>query len=563
MILAFVMILSVFCVVPVSANVIDAPYCFYDFETGTEKPAPASNTTVEIVSDAAYGGSLKGLKITENADKIQSDFAFPAFEIKAYDKVTFTFKYKLATALKADNAEFALMIYDGAKYHTNVFKIAQPADTENWYTATLTANDFENTFTPGAISLRFGTTDAYMMAADEGAKTIYFDDICITREQPTSVLYDFEDNAVPAKLTNSSGWTLSVVNDPLDSNNKVLQHTSGGNPTFRDELTVKAPWTKADSEKMTISLKLFVKEISASAAASLKLRFKIRNTASGYAVGFQDIAFDKTNTSTWQTISTTVTNANPGPDVFDNCTIEINETGGTGSVFLFDDIKYEFERKSYAIPSVADDVTALAQTNGTVVLFDYAYQEKATANPTGTDVSVYKLLTANGGVVNSGKIASGILIPDTYRNESLILEIIPVSSTGIFGDSVVINNISEEYDIDLQESDITFTSDGVKAEVRFEHLYSGGTTANALFIVCAYDANGALIDYGVASIVCAPGAVADADLVADGVQNPEATVTAANIDSAKAFLWNCEETPTDVFNTTMIQLCESVSAQKN
>ncbi len=441
--LAFVVMLSVFCIAPVSANVIESPYIFYDFENGTEKPAPASKTTVEIVDDAAFGGSSKSLKITENADKSQSDFAFPGFEIKAGDKVTLTFKYKLDTALNADNAEFALMIYEaGVKYHTNVFKIAQPADTENWYTATLTANDFESTFTPGSISLRFGTMGSTMIAADEGAKTIYFDDICITREQPTSVLYDFEDNTIPANLTNSTGWTISVVDDPVaGSNNKVLQHTCGGNATLRDELVVKAPWTKADSEKLTISLKLFVKELSASAGDSLQLRFKIRNDASSsaYATGFQNINIDKTNTSTWQTISTTVTNANAGPEVFDNCTLEINYTGGAGSVFLFDDIKYEFERKSYDIPSVADGVTASALADGTVILSGYSYQSRATANPAGTDMSVYKLLTANGGVVNSGRIATGIQIPAAYRESELRLEIVPVSSVGFFGTPVTVS----------------------------------------------------------------------------------------------------------------------------
>ena len=489
--LTFVMMLSVFCIVPVSANVTESPYIFYDFENGTEKPAAASKTTVEIVNDAAFGGSSKSLKITENADKYQSDFAFPGFEIKAGDKVTLTFKYKLATALKADNAEFALMIYDGAKYHTNVFKIAQPTDTENWYTATLTANDFESTCTPGGISIRFGTMGSYMIAADDGAKTIYFDDICITREQPTSVLYDFEDNTIPANLRNSTGWTISVVDDPIDGNNKVLQHTCVGNATLRDELVVNAPWTKADSEKLTISLKLFVKELSASAAASLKLRFKIRNSASGFATGFQDMAFDKTNTSTWQTISTTVTNANDGPEVFDNCTIEINETGGAGSVFLFDDIKYEFERKSYDIPSVANSVTASASADGTVILSGYSYQSRATANPAGTDMSVYKLLTANGGVVNSGRVATGIQIPEAYRSSALRLEIVPVSSAGFFGTPVTVSvqaapqiavTTIEEYEDQIL----------VKASTAL-------TDAKLIFV--RYGANGEMLDWSISTSV--------------------------------------------------------------
>lgn len=434
-ILAFVMVLSVLWVMPVSANVTDGAYRFYDFEIDTQIPAPASKTTVEIVDEAAYGGSSKSIKITEKAEKYQSDFAFPGFEIKAGDIVTLSFKYKLDTPLNVDNAEFALMIYEpGVKYHTATFKITEVADTDNWYTATLTASDFENTFTPGGISIRFGTMGSIMKAADDGDKTIYIDDVCITREQPTSVLYDFENNTIPANLTNSTGWTISVVEDPLDSNNKVLQHTSGGNATLRDELVVNEPWTKADSEKMTLSLKLFVKDKGA-AADSLSLRFKIRN-ADGYATGFIDKTFDATNNETWQTISVTTTNVSGTSEMFTNCTLEINYTANT--VLLFDDIKYEFERKSYAIPSVADGVTAQALADGTIVLSDYAYQEKATANPTGTDISIYKLLTFDNAVISSGQIANGICVPQGYCIGDIHLEIIPVSSAGFFSTPLIV-----------------------------------------------------------------------------------------------------------------------------
>ena len=489
--LAFVTVLSVFCAVPVSANVVEGPYIFYDFETGTEKPAPASKTTVEIVGDSAYGGSSKSLKMTESAEKGQSDFLFPAFEIKAGDKVTLTFKYKLATPLKADNAEFALMIYEaGVKFHTNTFKIAQPADIENWHTATLTANDFENTFTPAGVAIRFGTMDSVMIAEDEGDKTIYIDDVCITREQPVSVLYDFEDNAIPANLTNSTGWKLSIVDDPLNSNNKVLQHISGGNATLRDELVVNAPWTKTDSEKMTLSLKLFVKD-RGTAADSLSLRFKIRN-ADGYATGFIDKTFDATNNETWQTISVTTTNGSGTSEMFTNCTLEINYTDNT--VLLFDDIKYEFERKSYAIPSVADGVTAQALADGTIVLSDYAYQEKATANPTGTDISIYKLLTFDNAVISSGQIANGICVPQGYCIEDIHLEIVPVSSAGFFGTSLAIP-------IQVAPQIAVTTIEEYEGQILVK---SSTDLTDAKLIFVKYGANGEMLDCNIETSVTQP-----------------------------------------------------------
>ncbi len=603
------------------------PYIIETFEDGDvsflgastdDRLIPGELESVVTAAGEGYGASENAAKVTyigsgtnnnvignylynSNGEKI-------TVSAKKGDVFTATFWMKSEQNLAATNI---LLVLWSDTYWKNNAQVTFDGANKGWQKVTMSYT-FPADYEVDTIELRFGNTGKSNLDADDSsADRVYLVDnfeMKIGKEFTTETVYDFtgiSTGSMPASSVMSTAGILkskSAQPDPENSSNQTLKFIFADR-TFQSEPSNKPDifgsnygiihWydnskTVKTGDKITVSFDVYVDSTYYS-TGTMKVSTKIyardtSNQASFTSASNYESFIDMSKLDQWQTITYDLGTATANATFYDYYMYirqdnyaavgnELYQEGTTAdgkayktymlseTVMYFDNLKVDIEPVTGdTVTPVVTGASAIMDAYTGIVTPDYTFTTPGGATP--VDASYYKLLDGDKVITSFAKGAD-IVVPDAYKtSENLKLTIVPYSADGYFGEEVT-TAIGAEYEIDLEASDITFTSNGVEAEVGFKHLNSGGTTANVLFIVCAYDANGALIDYGLASIVCAPGATADADPVADGVQNPTAKVTAANIASAKAFLWGCgEETPTTVFGTAMIQLHESVSAEK-
>ena len=512
-ILACAMIMSLFCVVPASATMKGSTYhyVFEDFEDGVSS-VTAGKGSLSVVD--ADNGSLKALKYTFSSETDYADLSIPdRFGMKANFTEDMTLRasvrYKLGKPLSKGDITL-LTVNSGDANFYSVYKITNLTDTENWYTAEFEISTFKVNTDSVMFQLRVGNSGSQgTVAADGGDVEIYLDDLQITKEKNTNRDKFTMCSASPFEIHGSA----SLVDDPLNSNNRVLRITPAANKT--NNVNLYNVWYFKDKDPdvtykigdtITVSCDVLVEGMWYD--HNLNIRSYPRATDKGedadayisavgssyYTKTYQGSKRGEWQTLTWTFEVTKLANGKYQPYIYlsDNVDTDKEDDGRVDMghyTYYFDNLTVTVsDRSDYIIPS-ATGLTATMAEDGTVTPA-YTYAETAVAGvEAGTDVSLLKVKRANGAVVASTVAGEALVVPEAYRNESLTLEVLPVSSTGTFGDAVVTAAITSGSAVEPIVG-ITLTQASGSVTVATDTAL---TAAKLVFVT--YDANGKMVDW--------------------------------------------------------------------
>ncbi len=516
--LACALVMSLFCVVPASATMIGTTgiYVFEDFEDGTSSVTPTgSGGNVEVVT--ADNGSSKALKHT-----FSNDTSYPDLNIPGSFKISKEFttdmalrgsvRYKLGTPLS--KGCISLLTVNETSYFST-WKIDNLTDTTNWYTAEFEIPAFAVARDSAMFQLRIGDSGAKSTQAVEGDVVIYLDDLQITREKNTNKEI-IHMNHMPNFTYNAGSRTAAA--DPFDSNNRVLKLTPSSNGGLYNLLyfqNEKSPVTYSVGDTITVSIDILVTDMWYEHDLNFRLYPRATGNGSDADANISEIGsqyytkkYLGSKRGEWQTLtySFVVTKLSSGkykpyfylsenPDTTTDRTADDDKRRDMGHyTYYFDNLTVEVsDRSDYIIPS-ATGLTATMAEDGTVTP-SYTYAETAVSGvEAGTDISLLKVKKANGAVVASAVAGNALVVPEAYRNEALTLEVIPVSSTGTFGDAVVTAAITTTPAVEPIVGTTLTQADG-SVTVATETAITG-----AKLVFVTYDASGRMVDWEAADV---------------------------------------------------------------
>lgn len=590
------------------------PYYFEDFEDKDPEVAKGSDYGAVSIETPGAGGSEGCLKfvaanqpITGGQPQISPDFTINCNlgTVPQDGKIRLSFMLKLGKKLNANNVIAVMHDGTGYMYFDPVSGKTFDNTSTEWQQVVL-QTEVKKGVAFKSIQIRFGNYGmAYNATTDAengytGERIYYLDDVSMQVISPGAIppvlnktnmslenyYVDFEENgttgylggyglAVASTTARDKGqYSYQVVADPDNSSNRVMR------------------WTYTDSGQGNDALMICKNGTGTSACPSITMEngetlhftFKIRNTevltAGNIAIKLSgekwiNATFDPTNTTDWQTVSLSFTN-NTGAkykstwfelrfgsssNVYNYAkNLETGETKYGKRTVYIDDFKAWVEDPAEVYPTVENfKITGDAYINEAVV-FDYDFTP---ANQTGTDECFIKLMvTDDQGVTAtaaSGSANEPFVIPDNLAGKTITFEIIPIDSDGYVGaPQYVSTEVYKRFEILFDLSD--FAGNSVTADVSIENYKVDGSSINSMLIVAIFDAQGGLVKIGSKNVVCPNGnKVTDKlTVTADNAKLPAAA-------SAKAFLWNCNDTDEEqetLFNTKMTELAPDIEVIK-
>ena len=482
------------------------PYLFTNFEDGNVSFFDGNYSAPHEIADTGFGGSSKSAKLSA-ADSVQYPGwqlakGISAFTASAGSMFEASFWIKLEKPWATDSIQ--LYIKADSDYNVSPVTPLDKTSTE-WQKLTFRqAIKSQNTLT-GWMELRMYNNKLAEIpeGGNYGDRVAYVDDFemkilapgvdrnyAYNAQEYDDYYVDFETGTNTHFVNYQSQPYGTVVAEPGNASNKVLaiaksEAPTDGNAAFlakNGNRTGIGTVNPGETVEISMDVKL-PKRITTTLnlASNIKLFLVDKNIYSN--------AVDRNNTTGWQTLKMSYTNnteaAFSGFTKFEmyfwqqlkaDASFEDSEV-----IFYLDNIKSRIIKTGEVHPTI-DNLSAARDRAG-VLTAAYTYREAATVETTGRDVSYYKLIDADGAVVASGLVSYGIKIPAAYKNADLKLEIVPISSNKLVGESAVCTVTKAP-----RITTTTMVKDGTNVVVT-----AAADITDAKLIFVSYDENGRML----------------------------------------------------------------------
>lgn len=543
--------------------------------------------------------------------------------IEGGSTIVFSFYIKIPQALTKGDVLFWVDTDDGTKYPIATF---DKTNTTDWQKVTVSEITKDNAREIEELKFRFGSHgDSTDLVAGDSTKSLprefYIDDFEITvyRKGMTDsetianmsgYYMGFESGSGSISVMDGGYWnigstlravgnrTYQVVESPTNDG-KSLKVTMGDTDGFDlamrlSSTTTSGQWDGMNGPSMVVP-----------AGATVTLTFKYywaqemsSETNPGFCISTTngDFSMEGTTFDTtayqWNTATLSYTNETKATQDFSgkglwirfyrmgqNSTVWKKKTlasgettNGARTVYL-DDFSGKIVSPGAAEePVVAAPVTSDLKTTdnfapGASISFTQSF---ASGDGIATDASIVKLVNTdqNGdkGTLAYCSIDGYMNVPKLPEGGTISFEVVPIDSAGCVGEAISYSYVDIVGMVAEIES-VAFANDGsVTAKVNVQNRKHDGSDVNAVLVLLMYDENGALVDYIEKAIICKNGedilstaALGQLKFTPNVTTKPEHS----QIESAEAYLWDCDDAQTPSFaNTTMAEIAVDKSATK-